>query len=230
MRHDCRAREETVPPMGKKRLRRLADEPAACDAQAGCSHGRDERDELLYLAREVDGRLSGRRLEHVRRVASTARDLALQYGVDPHLAACAGLLHDWDKKLSARELWDEVERLGLEIPRDERLEPLLHAWTAAGTLPDRFPELPASVFQAVGRHTVGACDMTDLDMVVFVADMLEPGRDGTDVARLRSLVGEVALVTLFARCVGQGIAYVVRSGRYLYPHTVDVWNAYCAHA
>ncbi|MFR7669651.1 MAG: hypothetical protein ACLU0O_01760 [Collinsella sp.] len=37
-----------------------------------------------------------------------------------------------------------------------------------------FSGLSPAVFQAVDRHTVGTCDMTPLDMVVFVADAIGP--------------------------------------------------------
>ena len=75
--------------------------------------------------------------------------------------------------------------------------PLLHGPVAARELPELFPELPAGVFQAVARHTTAACDMTPLDMVVFVADAIEPGRRGDYAEVLRDLVGEVNLDQLF---------------------------------
>ena len=69
--------------------------------------------------------------------------------------------------------------------------------------------------------------MSPLDMVVFVADMVEPTRSGDGAERLRALVGEVALDALFAACVRRSIAYVLETGRPVYPGAVVVWNAYC---
>ncbi len=183
--------------------------------------------ETERLKRAVCERLSGRRLQHVLGVADTCLALAHRYGVDPFEAQAAGLLHDWDKQLPAEELWDKARALRV-VPEDpdEDLFPLLHAWTAAASLPSEFPELPEAVFRAIGRHTVGACDMSPLDMVVFSADLVEPGRTMPGVEGLRALVGEVPLERLFAACFAHGIEHLLAARRYIYPGAVDVWNAY----
>lgn len=190
----------------------------------------DDRSATLgRLYEEVGHRLSGKRLDHSRRVAETARRMALRFGVDPFLAEAAGILHDWDKKLPPEELWAKARRYGIvDEGADPRMEPLLHAWTAGASLPERFGELPAEVFRAVGRHTVGAPDMSDLDMIVYLADALEPGRDYAGVDRLRSLVGTASLPELFARGVRESISSLLARGRYLDPAAVEVWNACCS--
>lgn len=182
---------------------------------------------LDRIGTAVDARLSGRRLEHVHGVALTCGALAARYGVDPFAAQAAGLLHDWDKHLTLDELWAKVDAFGIAVPRDDRLAPLLHSWTAAASLPLTFPELPPEVFRAVGRHTVGAVDMTGLDMVLFVADMVEPTRAGDHVAALRALVGGTPLEGVYAACLRQSILYVLETGRYLHPGAIEAWNAWC---
>ena len=104
--------------------------------------------------------------------------------------------------------------------------PLLHGPVAAYELPQLFPELSLAVFQAVDRHTVGACDMTPLDMVVFVADAIEPNRHGDYAHALRKMVGESTLDELFFSCFAQGLVYVIQSGRYLYPTAISIYNHY----
>ncbi len=187
----------------------------------------EQRARLDAIESAVEGRLSGKRLEHVKRVAQTSLWLASLYGVDLFDAAAAGLLHDWDKKLPADELWDVALGEGLVDARDDRIEPLLHGWTAAITLPRLFPDLPPEVFTAIERHTVGSIDMRPLDMVVYLADMIEPGREGEPLDELRSLVGEVPLDSLFAMGCRRSLEYLLERGRYVYPGGVDVWNAWC---
>lgn len=182
---------------------------------------------LADIERAVSERLVGRRLRHVMGVADTALRLALAYGVDPFMARAAGLLHDWDKQLPKDELWEKALSLGVVQDRDERLEPLLHAWTAQASLPAEFPDLPAEVFVAVGRHTVGDVAMTRLDMVVYLADMIEPSRSGDAVDSLRAKVGIVCLEELFAEGCRRSLQYLLEGGRYVYPGGVDVWNAWC---
>lgn len=206
-----------------------AGEPRLREGRAGLTEA--QRAELERIDAAVGERLSGHRLEHVRGVASTARALAVRYGVDPFEAEAAGLLHDWDKRLTPDELWGKAVEHGVDLHGfevgDALLVPLLHGWTAAASLPALFPELPVAVFRAVERHTVGSLGMSPLDMVVFVADMVEPTRTGDGAERLRALVGEVALDALFAACARRSIAYVLETGRPVYPGAVEVWNAYC---
>ncbi len=171
-----------------------------------------------------------RRLAHTLGVADTAERLALEYGADPFLARAAGLLHDWDKVLSDEELTARAASYGVRV--DGSLSDcvhLLHGPVAACELPHLFPELDASVFQAVARHTVGAVDMTALDMVVYVADAIEPGR-ASYADEVRALVGKVSLEELFLACAAQTIDFLVRKRRYLYPYAVTVYNAYALKA
>lgn len=174
----------------------------------------------------VRARLSGHRLEHTLSVAQTAARLAHRHGVDPFLAQAAGLLHDWDKRLSPDELWAKVDEYGVDLgaPRDPRMLPTLHGLTAAASL-RRELDLPDEVFQAIARHTTGAAGMSDLDIVVYVADMLEPLRKG-DLDDLRALAGTGPLDALFAACARQSLLYLVQAGRFVHPAGVEAWNAY----
>ena len=91
---------------------------------------------------------------------------------------------------------------------------------------ERFPDLDACVFQAIDRHTLGDADMTPLDMVLFVADGIEPGRpDVESIDRIRANVGKVSLEELFWMSFTSGVAYVIETGRFLWPRTVDIYNS-----
>lgn len=191
-----------------------------------------EGDERAFLVRAkdlLDTRMKDnrKRFQHSLGVASTALSLARVYGVNEFEAAAAGLIHDWDKVLSDDELVARALHYGIKISGSpSAAKPLLHGPVAAYELPQLFPELPAAVFQAVDRHTVGACDMTPLDMVVFVADAIEPNRHGDYAIALREMVGRSSLEDLFFSCFAQGLVYVIQSGRYLYPTAIQIYNHY----
>lgn len=193
------------------------------------------QEQEAYLARIGEllaVRMEGnrRRYTHSLGVADTAERLARAYGVDPFLARAAGLLHDWDKVLADEELVARAARYGIRVEGSlSRSVHLLHGPVAAYELPQLFPELPEQVFQAIARHTVGACDMEPLDMVVYVADAIEPAR-GDYAEPLRVMVGERSLVELFSACVAQGLSFLVGGGRYIYPPALAVYNTYVAGA
>ena len=170
-----------------------------------------------------------KRYQHSLGVADTALKLAREYGVDEYDAACAGLVHDWDKVLEDTELMARAVQYGIPVAGSPTHSVgVLHGPVAAVELPKLFPEFGKGVFQAVDRHTVGARDMSDLDMVVFVADAIEPNRHGSYAVELRKLVGKVSLEELFFQCFARGLVYVIQTGRYMYPTAIDIYNYYAA--
>lgn len=177
----------------------------------------------------LDVRMASARRRHAHSlgVAATAASLAFAYNVNAFDAYAAGLIHDWDKVLDDDELLARALRYGIEIEGAPALAvPLLHGPVAARELPELFPELDRGIFQAVARHTVAATDMTPLDMVVFTADAIEPGRRGDYADRLREMVGDVSLEELFFTCFAQGLIYVMQTKRYLYPSAARIYNHY----
>lgn len=187
---------------------------------------------LSKLEQDVRAQLAPKpkRLAHSLSVAACAESLALTYGVDPFLARAAGLLHDWDKVLPHAELLARARELGIDMGVDLALvEPLLHGMVASRELPARYPELPHEVWRAIDVHTTAAADMSDLDMVLFVADGIEPLRPASPgIERTRSLVGKASLADVFWDSFVGGITYVLEGGRYLYPGTIGVYNALVA--
>ena len=178
---------------------------------------------------EVRMRDKERRYIHSLGVAQTAVNLAREYGVDEYDAAYAGLLHDWDKVLGDHEILARSAQYGIEVAGSPSAAVgLLHGPVAAYELPHIFEDASPAVCRAVARHTIGAVDMSALDMVVFIADAIEPHRRGAYAEELRSLVGSVSLDELFFRCFSQGLTYVISGGRYLYPTAVTIYNVYAA--
>lgn len=173
----------------------------------------------------VEARLGHKAAKHCRRVAATAAALAVTYGADADAARLAGVLHDWDRETSPDELLGEAKRAGLPISDADEANPhLLHARTGALAAREALAGLPAPVVQAISRHTIGAPDMTPLDMVVYLADMIEPHRDFPGVQELRDAVGRVSLAELFALGYQQSMRHLVDARKRIHPETVAVWN------
>lgn len=190
------------------------------------SYSSSQRQQLKGIRSRLEQRLSGKRLDHSISVALTARRLAASHGVDPFLAEAAGYLHDWDKKLPAEELWAKVESYHIPVSsRAAQATHILHGPTAAASLPEEF-DLPPAVFQAIARHTVGAADMSDLDMLIYCADLLEPLRgDFCDSLRKQA---SGPLRDLFAACVAHTMDYLVQKRSYICVESIHTWNVYVA--
>lgn len=184
--------------------------------------------EISALQAALEHRLSPQALAHSIGVAQTAVALAAVYGADATTAELAGLAHDWDKEIGPTALLEAARAYGLAVDPVERDTPyLLHARTGARALADAF-SLPPEVLAAVERHTIGDETMGDLDMIVFVADMIEPGRAFAGVDDLRESVGVVPLHLLFARAYEMSVRHLIDRRKPIHPRTVSVWNAHVA--
>ena len=199
-----------------------------------CEHMPVEGDDVLsdafYEARERDlaKRLRRKRFEHVQGVAQTAAALAEAYGVDPRKARLAGLLHDWDKEYSDDEARARARALDISIEPYvlEHMPRLLHGPTAAAALERMWPDLPADVLQAIARHTAASVGMSDLDMIIYIADAIEPQRDFDGLGDLRAAAGRESLEELFMMTFNHILLTLVERRRRLHPATVEVWNHY----
>ena len=184
----------------------------------------------FYDARiaDLEQRVRPKRLKHILGVAQTARELAQAYDVNEEYAYLGGLLHDWDKGYDDDGIRARVRDLDLAVDAFTyyAMPQLLHGPTAAAALARAYPAIPTEVIQAIDRHTAGAVDMTDLDMVVYVADAIEPGRDFPGVDALRALVGGAPLEKLFFETFKATFTNLVEVGRTVHPDTVKVWNHY----
>lgn len=187
----------------------------------------EDRAFMAEAAEELKDRLRPKRFAHSISVARTAKRFAGIYGVDISQATRAGLIHDWDKCYHGQEVFDRCAELGVELPEGhEHMEAIFHSITGARALAIRFPHIEPEILQAISRHTAGAVEMSPLDMVIFVADMIEPTRTYESLDALRALVGQVELRELFARCYEATVLFLASKRRFLHPDTAKVWNAW----
>lgn len=186
-----------------------------------------DADRFEYMRKRLQERVKPSRYAHSMGVSQAAEQLARIYGVDENDAAVAGLLHDWDKALSFRKLRKIAKKRNLASKSVRRDMPgVLHSFTAPHSLRKEFPELTDEILQAIERHTCAAPDMTGLDMVLFIADIIEPGRTFGDVAPLREAVGRVSLEELFYMTYKSTLIYLLEDDMTIHPLSLATWNAW----
>jgi len=178
---------------------------------------------------KLEERLTQDRFLHSVSTSEIAALMADVYGVNREHALLAGLLHDWDKAYSESELIERAQQFGVEIGEDPlKLLSLLHAQTGACAVAEEYPGLPQEITQAIARHTSAATNMTPLDMLVYVADLIEPLRTASSIDRLRRLAGNIPLEELFILCYRNTMEHLILRKRYLHPNTAEIWNTYAA--
>jgi len=163
--------------------------------------------------------------KHCMGVATMSQTMATIYGVDPQDAFLAGMLHDWDRCRSHKQLLRDAEKYGIKITKVIRERPrLLHAHTGAAGVASTFPEIKPEIIEAISNHTVGSVPMSDLDKIVYIADMLEPGRNFRRVNDIRETIGKSSLDELFHVCYQQSMYHLVMNDKVMHPNTLKVWN------
>ena len=172
----------------------------------------------------LEGRLSPHRLQHSLEVARSAAELARIYGEDPELSYKTGLLHDYAKGIPAPELIAMAAAHDLiEDEIEKKVPDLLHAPVGAHLLRVDLGITDAAVLEAVKVHTMGSLSMSRLDKIIFLADMIEPGRDYPGQSRLDCLARrDLDQAMLFG--LDATIRYCIEQERILHPRTITVRN------
>lgn len=121
--------------------------------------------------------LSKKKYEHSIAVAETAYELAKVHQVEQELAYLGGLLHDYARELPNQKLAALGKVSGLVMDPVTQMSPeIWHGPVGAYLVKKELGLKEPSLLQSIALHTLGAPDMSDLDKIVFLADLIEPGR------------------------------------------------------
>ena len=166
--------------------------------------------------------LNQHRFMHSLAVAHTARQLAVAHHLDPVKAEAAGLLHDCAKclPLSAMQQLCRDHQLTVD-PDILQSGALLHSVAGACQAQDVYGITDPELLSAITNHTSGRPGMSKLDMVIWLADKIEPTRASYPLLdKVRMLAGfslEKALLTSL-----EGSAnYLRSSGKTVHPLTLQ---------
>lgn len=180
-----------------------------------------ERDRIEEVLRR---RLGEERLRHTWGVVETAVAMARRWGADPEKARLAALLHDYAKGLPPGQLLELGRRFGvIADPAEEAFPDLLHAPVGAELVREEGLAGDPEVLAAIRWHTTGTPGMGTLDKILWVADMIEPGRNFPGVEEIRRLAGRDLDEALLAG-LDHTIAHVIRTGRLLHLGSVRTRN------
>ncbi len=132
------------------------------------------RDPMLEELRRT---MTPPRYRHTLGVEQTALALAARHGVDPDKARLAALLHDCAKHMEEGEMRALVRQRGIATaPGEEDSRALLHAAAGMAAAQEKFGVTDPDVLGAIRWHTTGKPGMTPLEQIIYLADMIEPGR------------------------------------------------------
>ena len=183
------------------------------------------REELLT---KIRSQVKEKRYQHMLRVEKAAIELAKRYSGNIYSASLAGLLHDYAKELSDDDFLTLIDKHKLDPELKNWGNPVWHGLVGWIKVRDDFDCHNAEILRAIEVHTVGARELSKLDMIVYVADYIEEGRDfpGVDKARKvakESLEKAVAFETL------HNVEHLTEHCLPIYPQTIETYNAYIGY-
>ena len=184
----------------------------------------------LKQAKEfVRSRLSDKRYEHTINVKKMAVKLAKHYGADEEQAALAALLHDAAKEISK----DEMRAIMQAHPEyaeggEARPTPVWHGVCASILARTEWGVTDEAVLSAIACHTAGKPGMTQLDKILYLADMTSAERDWPGVDDLRALEMQ-DLDRALCDALKRSIDFVEEKGGSLDPESVAAYEYAKAH-
>ncbi|MFA5658396.1 MAG: bis(5'-nucleosyl)-tetraphosphatase (symmetrical) YqeK [Oscillospiraceae bacterium] len=167
--------------------------------------------------------LSKKRYIHSLNVAFEAVKLAEKYGADSQKAYTAGLLHDICKEMSA-DNQRQLVMLGFDVCQTElNAQPLWHAVAGAVYVKNQLGITDDDIINSIRYHTTGRSNMSLLEQIIYLADLISADRDYKEVKKMRVLA-YTDLSQAMLEAFKFGICDHVSKGNSIPLKTVEAYN------
>lgn len=168
--------------------------------------------------------LDEKRYLHSLGTMEYAVKLAERFGEDVQKAMIAGLVHDVAKCLDKQQLLNCALKSGIVIDNIMRSQiELLHGPAGSYLARQLFGIEDVDILNAIAYHTTGRENMSKLEKIIYVADLIEPSRQFEHVYRLREKSFE-DLEKAVVMAMDNTLKYVIECGGLIHPNTIYARN------
>jgi len=176
--------------------------------------------------RIVKPHLTNARYEHTLRVAATAVKLAKVYNESAEIREkieLAAIFHDYAKyrPLDEMKRWIKQSYLPKDL-LDYHYE-LWHGPVAALLIEKEYGIRDKDIQLAIRYHTTGRANMSRFEMLLFIADYIEPGRSFPGVEEVRQMAKQ-DLVSACWMASRNTIQFLMSKGSTIYPDSFHAYN------
>lgn len=158
------------------------------------------------------------RARHTLRVAFMAAENCGRFNIAERSAVTAAALHDCGKYVPLND-----KLLSGFTPPEGVPESVMHQYTGAYLAEHQFGVEDEDILNAIRYHTSGRADMSDLEKLIFLCDMLEEGRDFEGVDELRAAFARDLDECMYLALSHQ-LAYLKSSRAKIYPLTQQAYD------
>lgn len=172
---------------------------------------------------QVKLKLTKERYDHTLRVVKQAVQLAKSYGVEIEKAELAAAFHDYAKCQPLEELKRLI--VASTLPKDllHYHHELWHGPVGALQVETEFGITDIDILSAIKHHTTGKAHMSQLEMITYLADYIEPGRSFPGLEEVRKMA-EKDLVHATWMVSRNSIQFLVGREMRVYPDTIHAYN------
>lgn len=165
------------------------------------------------------------RITHSEGVAKSAIKLSEIYGYDKEKAYLAAILHDCAKYLSKEEVEYYVEKYNINLDSYEKNNiALSHSIIGAVLAKNEFDIKDDEIINAIRYHTTGKENMSNLEKIVYIADLIEENRIYPGVEELRELAYNKQIDEALLKSFDNTIKLVIDRKQTIHPRTIEARN------
>jgi predicted HD superfamily hydrolase involved in NAD metabolism len=180
------------------------------------------REEMISYVKK---RIGDKRFEHSLNTAEEAVLLAKRYNADENKAYIAGLLHDVAKGLPKEALETAASENNIELDSYEKSNPeLIHGRIGAAMVKRDLGINDEEILSAIKWHTTGYKNMTLLEKIIYLADIIEPGRNFKETDEPRKIAyKDINDAMIFG--LGHVMSFVKSRGLTLHPNSIEAYES-----
>lgn len=177
------------------------------------------------LIKKLKDELSEGRFIHSLGVAECAKELALRFGCSAEQAYLAGLLHDCATKYPPEEMLSLAISEGLCAPDATVTDPTaeFHARLGAIVAKNEYGIIDPEILNAIALHQIGGVPMSKLDIIVSLADAIEPSRTGERIEAIRKIAKTNLIAAYLDKCQFY-MENILASSKTIPQERIDVFN------
>lgn len=180
--------------------------------------------EYVKIRQQLKAMLSPSRYEHTLSTQKEAIKLANQNGVNENKASLAALLHDCAKNMDTDEMVEYITMERMRIDEITMLNPsLLHAMAGKVIARYKFGVTDEDILGAIEFHTTGKPNMTKLQKIIFLADVIEETRHYDGVEEIREIAYQ-DMDKAIIKSLDRIISFILNENKLLHPNTIQARN------
>ncbi|MGL5439291.1 MAG: bis(5'-nucleosyl)-tetraphosphatase (symmetrical) YqeK [Filifactoraceae bacterium] len=147
---------------------------------------------MNYKIKEIESilksELSAKRFDHTMRVVETAIKIGEVYNMNLNNIKLAALLHDCAKNYAEQELMDLSIRNNVKLNEFQvKNKELIHSVLGRAIARNVYGIDDMDVLNAIEYHTTGRANMSNIEMIIYIADFCEPGRKVPDAEKVYNM-------------------------------------------